>query len=184
MQKTVKVKLSTKDINETIEKLKSIQSILDNAEEKVIDELCDLGLKELEDNYTNTFFKDGNDDYYFFKKGTRKNRVIGVMGSQVLYDEFGTGTEGASSPHPIKGNFDLNDYNSGSTIRQNKTESSNASSNGIPVGGLYWTYKVDGQKVYTQGIPAGKQVYTTIQKLKKEKKKIMKKVVGDALSKL
>ena len=51
-------------------------------------------------------------------------------------------------------------------------------------GGLYWTYNKDGIKVYTQGIPAGKQVYNAAKRLQKEKEKISKKVVGDALSKL
>lgn len=182
--KTVNVKLSTQSIKELIKKLENFQGELKQAEEQIVEELADLGLQEIQDNYASTPFKDGNEDVSFFSKGTGKKKTIGVTGSQVLYNEFGTGTEGQNSPHPEKGNFGLNPYNSGNTIRKNNKEDSTASKLGIPNGGMYWTYRTGNIKVYTQGIPAGMQVYKAAKKMQKEKYKICKKVVGDALSKL
>ena len=178
------MKLSTASIKEVIKQLKQFEKEFDKIEEEIINQLADLGLEEIQKNYNDTPYKDGNEDISFFKTGTNKSKSIGVVGSQVLYNEFGTGTEGASNPHPQKGEYGLNAYNSGETIRTNKDSNTNATQNGIPVGGLYWTYNSNGKKIYTQGIPAGKQVYNAAKKMQKEKKKIIKKVVGDALSKL
>ena len=184
MKKAINLNLSSQEIKELIKKLEKFKKEINEADIKIVKELSDLGLKEIEQNYASTPYKDGNDDVNFFATGTEKKKKIGVSGSQVLYNEFGTGTEGENSPHPKKGEFGLNSYNSGRTIRQNNSENSSASRLGIPTGGLYWTYMDGSVKKYTQGIPAGKQVYMAANVLKKEKDKIVKKVVGDALSKL
>lgn len=183
--KTVKVDLSTQSINSLIQKLENFKKQMKEADTKIVKELSDLGLNEIQKNYSETIYKDGNDDIGFFTSGNGKNRVtIGVVGSQVLYNEFGTGTEGENNSHPKKGEYGLNAYNSGGTIRKNNNAESSATRLGIPVGELYWTYKEGNVKKYTQGIPAGKQVYLAAKKMQKEKNKIVKKVVGDALSKL
>ena len=184
MSKKIKMELSSNSIKETIKKLIELQKDLGKADEEIVKQLSDFGLEEIQRNYANTPFKDGNEDVSFYKTGSPKKMSIGVTGSQVLYNEFGTGTEGANNPHPNKGEYGLNAYNSGKTIRQNNKNTSNATENGIPIGGLYWTYNNGGQKVYTQGIPAGKQVYMAAKAIQEEKEKISKKVVGDALSKL
>lgn len=182
--KTIKMQLSSQSINSLIKKLENFQKDMEKADTQIVKELSDLGLKEIQANYAATPYKDGNDDVGFFTSGNDKKRTIGVTGTQVLYNEFGTGTEGAENPHPDKGEFGLNPYNSGRTIRPNNNENSTASKLGIPTGGLYWTYMDGSIKKYTQGIPAGKQVYLATQKVQKEKSNIIKKVVGDALSKL
>lgn len=182
--KTVKVNLSNQDITHLIKRLEKLQKELEKADSQIVKELSDLGLKAIESNYSTTPYKDGNEDVSFYSTGSEKKKKIGVTGSQVLYNEFGTGTEGQNSPHPKKGEFGLNGYNTGETIRQNNSENSSASRLGIPVGELYWTYREGNVKKYTQGIPAGKQVYLAAKMLKREKDKIVKKVVGDALSKL
>lgn len=178
------MKLSSSSIKDTIAKLNNLQKDLDGASEQIVEELANLGLSEIQKNYSNTPFKDGNDDVNFFQTGTNKKKKIGVTGSQVLYNEFGTGTEGEQSPHPEKGEYGLNAYNSGKTIRENNKEDSIATMQGIPKNGLYWTYYVGNEKIYTQGIPAGKQVYNAKNEIQKSKNKIIEKVVGDALSKL
>lgn len=184
MSKTIKMELSSSSIKDTIKKLKQFQKEMNKADEEIVEQLANLGLEEIQKNYANTPFKDGNDDIGFFKTGSAKRKSVGVAGSQVLYNEFGTGTEGANNPHPEKDNYGLNSYNSGRTIRKNNKNDSNATQNGIPVGELYWTYNSDGQKIYTQGIPAGQQVYKAAKVIQEKKKEISKKVVGDALSKL
>ena len=53
-----------------------------------------------------------------FSIGKTKEKAY-VIGTQVIYREFGTGTAGAQESHPEKNNpeFGLNPYNSGKTIR-------------------------------------------------------------------
>lgn len=182
--KKIKINLSSQDIDGLINRLKVFQKEINETDEKIVEELSDFGLKEIEQNYANTTYKDGNEDINFFVIGTKQNKKIGVSGTQVLYNEFGTGTEGENSPHPQKGEFGLNPYNSGKTIRRNNKDTSNATQLGIPVGELYWTYMDGNIKKYTQGIPAGKQVYMAAKAIEKQKNEIVKKVVGDALSKL
>jgi hypothetical protein len=184
MKKKINVKLSTNAIEKAIKKLQEYRNALEEAGEQAVNKLSELGLEEIQKNYNDTIYTDGNEDVSFFQTGTQKNRKIGVTGTQVLYNEFGTGTEGEQSPHPEKKGFGLNPYNSGKTIRKNNKPESSATQNGIPEGGLYWTYTKNGQKHYTQGIPAGKQVYNAAKVLQKEKNEITKKVIGDALSKL
>lgn len=184
MKKKIKIDLSTNSIEKLIEKLQEFQKNISNADEKIVDKLSELGLQEIQNNYSQTGYKDGNEDVGFFQVGSKTKRKIGVSGTQVLYNEFGTGTLGAESPHPEKDNYGLNAYNSGKTIRKNGKSSSNATDRGIPEGALYWTYIKNGQKYYTQGIPAGKQVYNAKKVIEEQKEKIIKEVVGDALSKL
>lgn len=182
--KTVKINLSSQDINNLISKLQNFQKDMKQADEEIVKQLSDLGLEQIQENYAATPYKDGNDDVSFYSTGSSSNKKIGVTGSQVLYNEFGTGTEGEQNPHPEKGEFGLNAYNSGRTIRQNNNENSTASKLGIPKGGMYWTYMDGNVKKYTQGIPAGKQVYLAAKAIEKKKIELIKKVVGDALSKL
>lgn len=182
--KKINLDLSTQQINQMIKRLEKLKKELDKSSEEIVKELSETGLQEIQSNYAATPYKDGNDDVNFFITGTEKKKKVGASGSQVLYNEFGTGTEGANNPHPEKENFGLNAYNSGSTIRANNKANSPASKLGIPAGGLYWTYMDGSVKKYTQGIPAGKQVYLAAKKIQKEKNKVVKKVVGEALSKL
>lgn len=182
--KKINLQLSTQGIDNLIKRLEKLEKNLNQSSQKIIEELSDLGLQEIQKNYASTPYRDGNDDVGFFNSGNEKKRTIGAVGTQVLYNEFGTGTEGANSPHPQKGDFGLNAYNSGRTIRPNNNENSSASRLGIPNGGMYWTYMDGNVKKYTQGIPAGKQVYLAAKKIQKDKNKVIKKVVGEALSKL
>ena len=80
--------------------------------------MASLGQNEIEKNRASTIYTDGNDDYKVFKEKTNDGYKVGARGSQVLYDEFGTGTEGLNAPHELKNNFNLDEYNSGKTIRK------------------------------------------------------------------
>ena len=182
--KTLKLELSSQSINDLVLRLQNFQKDIKEADTEIVKQLADRGLQAIQENYAATTYKDGNEDVGFFTAGNNQRRTIGVVGSQVLYNEFGTGTAGKMNDHSEKGKFGLNDYNSGHTIRKNNIKDSEASKHDIPVGGLYWTYMDNGVKKYTQGIPAGKQVYLAAKTLEKEKVKIIKKVVGDVISKL
>ena len=183
--KTIKVKLSNQGMKELLEKVNTLKKDLEKANEKIVDRLADYALSEIQTNFSMTGYQDGNEDVSFFKRGSKSKKTVGTMGSQVLYDEFGTGTAGASNGHEMKGDFPLKPYNSGKTIRTNKSDESTATTKGIPVGGLYWTYKdKNGEKKYTQGIPAGKQVFNASVALNNKKTEIIKQEVSDVLSKL
>ena len=183
--KTVKIELSSQSLNKLLKKINNLKEELDKANTEIVEKLADYTLSEIQTNFSSTDYKDGNEDISFFKRGSDKKVTIGTMGSQVLYDEFGTGTAGANDGHEMKGDFPLKSYNSGKTIRTNKSDESNATAKGIPVGGLYWTYKdKNGEKRYTQGIPAGKQVFNASISLQEKKKEIIKQKVSDVLSKL
>lgn len=183
--KTIKVSLSNQGLQTLLEKVNTLKSGLEQANSRIVDKLADYTLSEIQNNFSTTDYQDGNEDVSFFKRGTKNKITVGTMGSQVLYDEFGTGTAGANDGHEMKGDFPLKPYNSGRTIRTNKNDASSATANGIPVGELYWTYKdKNGEKKYTQGIPAGKQVLDAAIALEKKKTQIIKQEMSDVLSKL
>lgn len=183
--KTIKVKLSIQSLQELQGKITNLKEGLEKTNTKIVGKMADYALQEIQNNFSATDYQDGNEDVSFFKRGSEKRVSVGTMGSQVLYDEFGTGTAGADDGHEMKGDFPLKPYNSGRTIRKNKSDESSATSKGIPVGGLYWTYKdKNGEKRYTQGIPAGKQVFNAVLALEKKKKEIIKQEVSEVLSKL
>lgn len=172
-------------INSIIKKLTKLKSTYSKIQEEVLDEIAEYAKEQIEKNYQSSEFQEENLDRKTEIKKQKKRRIVATTGSQILYTEFGTGTIGASHPHPEKGKYQLNDYNSGETIRPNKSKDSNASKEGIPLDGLYWTYKdKNGDKVYTQGIPAGMQIYRAEHDTKLKAKIIAKRKVADVLSKL
>ena len=161
--KNINIPLTKQGIQNFKNKIDNLISEIPKVNEEILSELASLGQNEIEKN---------NNGY-----------KVGARGSQVLYDEFGTGTEGLNKPHELKNNFNLNEYNSGKTIR--KASINIKPETGILPGELYWTYKnKNGETIYTQGIPAGKEVFNAEQTVKKEKAKIIKRKVGEVLSKL
>lgn len=181
--KTIKVPLSVNGLNQLKEKINQLQQNLKGAENNSKQDMANLCEKEIQNNYSSSIYTDGNDNSKIFKETNESKIRVGVRGSQVLYREFGTGTEGLNNPHPIKNKFNLKGYNTGSTIRKANVYTS--ASTGILLGEKYWTYRdKSGQKVYTQGIPAGKEVFNASRTLKNKKNSIIKKRVSEALSKL
>ena len=150
---------------------------------EILDELTKQAENEISGSLSSSNYEDA-EPLSVINEGKRKKRIVGIRGSQAIYDEFGTGTVGANNPHPEKSNYNLNDYNSGKTIRPNSRKDTEASKQGIPLNGLYWTYKFNGEKIYTQGRPAGMHVYKGHNKVKNIMKKIINDKVRDELSKL
>lgn len=181
--KKISVPLSVNGLKELKEKIIQLDNSLINACNQITKELADIADKEIRQNYSASPYTDGNDDCEQFKEQTSNGYIVGVKGTQVLYREFGTGTEGLNQPHPIKNQFPLNEYNSGKTIREVKITASPSS--GLLLGEKYWTYKnKQGEVVYTQGIPAGKEVFNAALALKRKRKEVVEKKVGAELSKL
>lgn len=165
--KTIKVPLSSAGINDLIKKINQLKKDLKQADINVVNKMSDYALKEIETNISATPYKDGNDDISVFEEKTDNGKKVGMKGSQVLYDEFGTGTQGENNPHPLKSQFGLRGYNTGKRIRKASLKVNEK--HGIPIGMKYWVYKNKaGDKIYTTGIPAGLQVYNAAQSLTKK----------------
>lgn len=145
------------DADEIENFLKNASANLQRISTDIIDDLAEITLDEIQRNYSSAEYQPG-ETMDFSKTGSDVDKTVSMSGPQAWYSEFGTGTRGGLSPHPLKNNFGLNPYNSGRTIR---AASSNVTQKtGIPEGTLYWTYKdADGEIQYTQGIPAQKEVY-------------------------
>lgn len=171
--KTIKVPLSDAGLNDLISKLNTLKKGLEEADTKIVKNMADFVEGQVRANLDGTPYKDGNDDAVAYSDIKGNKAEVGMKGSQVVYDEFGTGTEGANAPHPEKSKFGLKGYNTGPKIKVSKT------------GELFWLYKdKNGDIVKTQGIPAGKQVFNASVLLKGKKIRIIKKEVGEVISKL
>ena len=181
--KVINVKLSNQGLNDLLKKINNLKLNLKESEKKIKNNLADYTRTEIDNNISSTQFKDGNDDIKTFIENHDNKVKVGMRGSQVLYDEFGTGTQGENNPHPLKGNYGLAGYNTGRKIRKASVKVNEKT--GIPIGTKYWTYKnKQGETVFTTGIPAGKQVFNASISLRNKKMQIVKQEVSDALSKL
>lgn len=179
--KKIKINLSKQSIEYAIKDIEKLQGNLEKVNSEIVDALAEYGLNEIQKNYSQADI-DGNNDVSFFKSGSNNHKSIGVRGSQVLYREFGTGTEGAKVSHPKKSEFGLKGYNTGRTIR--KASPYISAKSGIMLGEQYWTYSENGEIIYTEGIAGNQGVYKASRSIRKIKDKIIKQKVGDALSKL
>lgn len=179
----MKLQLSTYDVNDLIKKLRFFESDVEDASITTVNRLVDYG-KVIAKDLNEIAPKSGEVDNSItsvhsksIENGKAKGSII-MQGENAVYDEFGTGEQGADNPHPLKGNFNLNPYNSGPTIFYNQF-----------AGRHQWYYRPMAGKPYftkygaTEGIPAGKQMYNTAQALKKEKHKIATQVVSEMLQK-
>ena len=182
----IKINLSQKSIKEAIKKLKSFKENSKTLEDKILEDIAKEGLEEINSSLANSNFE-FSERVTAFSRVENRRVEIGIQGNQAIYEEYGTGTVGGLHPHPKK-DSSLNPYNSGETIRMNLKKTSipkNDGSNGvIPPNTLYWTYKYNGEKIYTQGRPAGAHVYKASQRIKKDIHKIIEKRLGEELSKL
>lgn len=157
------VVIDESNIQDVINAFKSIYNDIDKYVEKTDKKIIEESKKYLDKQYSSRF-KDPNitDISTEYEKIDNGYKLI-AKGKDVIYEEFGTGDRGEDNPHPDKSKYNLNDYNSGITIRpvnllsQEKREEHGLSS------GKYWTYKKDesGDVEYTQGIPSGKEMWNT-----------------------
>lgn len=188
MNKTIHVNFNQKDISDLISKLETLHSDIKDYPEKLTKEIAYDGLTHLDMLYASTPYQNNVGDINTRVRKTLNGYSIIASGQDVIYEEFGTGDMGEQNSHPEKSEYNLNDYNSGSTIRSvsNQSVSTIQKLNEHNItSGKYWTYVRDGQLHYTQGIPAGKQVFNTRNYIIEEGiKKANDKLVGDMLSKL
>lgn len=178
----INIELSPGSVKEAIEKLNNLKKALVAIETELPKELAEQTKNKVQQFYTSSVQAEEMPSIGVKENG--KSCTVYITGKNVTYEEFGTGDVGSKSPHPRKGEYGLKPYNSGRTIRSTDKLSPDYQSEKGLSNGLYWTYKKNGQKIYTQGIPAGKFMYNASTWLKSNYKKIAKEKVDDALSKL
>lgn len=179
----MKITLSVASINDAIGRLDTLKSNIEVAQENTIDILVNKG-GEQAIMYNNMAPSSGIEKSKVVYKTTEsgKSGYIALTGENAVYDEFGTGEEGASNAHPYKGEFGLNAYNSGPYVSTHINPFT---------GKYYWiipdTYFVPNEYVentgYTEGIPSGKQMYSTDNYIKFIKNSVIEKEFNGAVKK-
>ena len=184
MSKTIKMRVDTKEIDRMINSLNTLSSNINKLKTEIPKEIAEEGLKYLNSLYASKPIDNDTDDINTSIDKTPTGYAIISQGEDVLYEEFGTGDEGARHPHKDKSKYGLKDYNSGPTIRPVNSNNPALKAHGI-TSGKYWTYEKDGELKYTQGIPAGMQMFDTSNYLRSGViKTIMKEKASDVLSKV
>ncbi len=170
-------KLTVSDIDLLLENVKLLAKDMEIVGERVVSKLVTSG--EGWAKFQNTIAP---------QSGLQKSDIISevdgpvgfiaLRGNSAVYDEFGTGDEGANDPHPLKDYFGLNPYNSGPTIFYNQFANRNQ-----------WRYKPMAGYPYftntglTSGVPSGKQMYNTSIYLNSIKNDIIKKELQETIKK-
>lgn len=185
MSKEIKLELTQRSLKGLIKSLQDFGRKTNSLGDKILEEIADEGRKIIDQSLATSDFT-FSEPVSSFKRQSKNRVEFGIQGNQAIYEEYGTGTVGAMNSHPTKDSR-LNPYNSGETIRTNDfRDNLVATDTGkpIPRGTLYWTYKYNGEKIYTQGRPAGCHVYKASKEMRERAKEIIKREVGEALSKL
>lgn len=178
------MRVDTKEIGRMINSLNTLSSDINKLKTEIPKEIAEEGLKYLNSLYALKPEDNDTDDIHTSIDKTETGYSIISQGKDVLYEEFGTGDEGARHPHKDKSKYGLKDYNSGPTIRPVNSNNPALKAHGI-TSGKYWTYEKDGEIKYTQGIPAGMQMFDTSNYLRSGViKTIMKEKASDVLSKV
>lgn len=170
VRKLIRCTLSQKGIEDTIASLKDLDNKLLQANDKAcrrIAQECATMMWEKQNKFI-TRNKDASGYSSVSRVLSLDNKYIAELeGSQVIYNEFGTGDPGAAHPHPRKNIYHLNPYLSGRYIKTRKD------------GSHYWLYN---WREY-EGVPSGRFVYNTVNNIKsKTGPKILKEEVAKVLS--
>ena len=161
------------NIKGIINALKDLYRDIDEESNKMLEEIVSKGEKYLNKQYA-TRIKDPNIDDISTSWNKKGNEYeLRASGKDVIYEEFGTGDEGVSHPHPNKSEYNLNDYNSGSYIRDvSSVEKGTYTYEDLQeigiTSGKFWQYEKNGTVYYTQGVPAGQEMWDTRNYLIKE----------------
>ena len=172
MAKSIKVNLSPSSIDSAIKKLQVVKKAIDDDKDNILRDLAEQTKDKIEEYYNKLQFTSSDRPTFAVVKYGNGYKAI-ARGSSVIYDEFGTGDKGQADGHPWKGDFGLNPYNSGKTIRPAKY-----------LGKEKYTFDEANSKDDTQGVPSGKFMYNADIWLRENYKEIVKKKVDDVLSKV
>lgn len=183
------IKLSEQNIDNAIRLIRvGLRDDIVDANGEIVFQLASLG-KEVAIAVNSSAYQTGVEpsvikyDVNRFKgKGT-----VYMHGRNAVFDEFGTGEVGADSPHPSSGkiNFTMPPYSgyiTGPVVSRLVNENGRHYWN-VPAGNRPSNSYVDQDTGYTEGVPAGKQIYTASVEVRKQSKKIASRVLNDAIKK-
>lgn len=167
-------------IKDLIEELSYTSSTLQEATcENIVERICNDASQYA--SYLNAVApQSGTDKSIVGKEIDGRQGSVYLSGKSAVYDEFGTGEEGALNAHPMKANFALNPYNSGPFVSTHLDK----------YGQHFWFYTpMAGREFYnekglTYGIPSGKQMYNTLQYIRGIKKDIISEEINEAIQTL
>lgn len=185
-----------------IENVTFIKDQINNMATDITDTLVEKGTAKATE-LNNNAPQSGVEKSKVIKKITKSGLkgYIALTGPNAIYDEFGTGEEGADDGHPLKGSFGLNPYNSGPYVSTHINKKTGRHywfyypMRGKPYYDMYYMsskdlslddYKegyVDKKTGYTEGIPSGKQMYNTSIYLRNIKDEVVKNKVEEYLQK-
>lgn len=171
------VRLSEAGIKDTVQRINVLKDNIEVASQNAVERLVEKGFN-LATMYNANAPQSGLEKARVTGKVTKSGHkgYIALVGDSAVYDEFGTGEQGASDPHPMKGQFALNPYNSGPTIFYNEF-----------AGRYQWKYYPMRGRPYftkdgfTEGIPSGKQMYNTAKDLRASKNEIVIREIENAV---
>ena len=174
---TTNIEVDETNIKDVIRAFEDILNNLDKYAQKTSEKIIREGLKHLDNNYSKRF-KDPNitDINTRYEKIDDGYELISE-GKDVVYEEFGTGDEGETHPHDEKSTYEsqygLKKYNSGSYIRDvSSVEKGTYTYEDLQeigiTGGKFWQYEKNGTVYYTQGVPAGQEMWDTRNHIIKE----------------
>lgn len=175
----MKIGISKWEVDELIKDLKFLKDNLELARKEVVKTLIDKGGNQAE-MYNNMAPQSGltKSRVIYYTTENSESGYIALTGPNAVYDEFGTGEEGAKDAHPLKGEFGLNPYNSGPEIFYNQFTNR-----------YQWAYSPMAGKPYftdeglTSGIPSGKQMYNTSNYIRFIKDSVIEKTYNSAIKK-
>ena len=184
----MKLVLSNYGIKDLSERLDFLKSDIEDACVEIVNELINKGSSEALRLDASVPHSSTKPNTAFVQRAKCEDNSIrgkvGLQGSGIIYDEFGTGEEGASDAHPWKwqtaSGSKLNPYNSGPIVSKNINKYGRHYWFYTPMAGSSQYYAPNG---YTEGIPSGKQMYNTAKMLQKEKKMVAKPILNRYLSK-
>lgn len=161
-----KVEVTLDNVDSVIRSLEKLENDIDLIAQLLVSDILEEGVKYAEKQYSGREYDPNISDIHVNYTTKDKNGELYAYGKDVVYEEFGTGDRGEEKQHPVKSRYNLNDYNSGKTIRnvsdvpKESLEKEDLDTIGI-TSGKYWTYKKDGTVYYTQGVPSGQEMWKT-----------------------
>lgn len=119
------MKIDKTGLNNFLSKLNRLQNSSDSITSKIVDKIADNGVSILNDKYNDIDYDISNNQIPSVYKDpiSNTNAKIIAQSPQIMYIEFGTGNIGRDTADTAlvskKSELGLNDYNSGSKIKDN-----------------------------------------------------------------
>lgn len=147
---TFQADLSVGSLDKLLSDVKDYKAKVETAPAKITEQLAEIGAEAIQQNVAGITDLDGNAPGTVGMQVEGGSAKVFQKGKQIAFLEYGTGEQGAASPHPKYAVAGWH-YNSGKNIRQMKN------------GKMMWHYfdNLKGHWRTTNGIPAQKQVLRT-----------------------